>query len=74
LYVSKKINHSYYNRLIIYFSVRGLGIGRGNNNPVKRKAEQQLIQPVTKANSSDDAVSVCSINSSIDDTIFDTLR
>ena len=54
--------------------MRGLGIGRGNNNPNKRRAEQQLIQPVTKANSSDDTVSVCSINSSIDDTIFDTLR
>ena len=54
--------------------MKGQGVGRGNNNPKKRRAAQELIQPLTKANSSDDAVSVCSINSSIDDTIFDTLR
>ena len=54
--------------------MRGLRIGSGNNNPMKRKAEQQLIQPITKVNLSDDVTSVCSFDGSIDETIFDTLQ
>ena len=59
------------------FHVRGLGKGVGSGNydhSKKRKVEQELIQPLTKVNSNDDATSVYSIDGTIDDTIFDALR